>query len=368
MIHTVEPQEVPDIVDICEPANVNVGLMGSPGTGKTFSTVECARRISMRKNNGKEMPLAINRPKKDGEYSVIQLNSTYLDPQDFVMPDIDVVEKVYNRYVIGSFPRTPYNLLSFEELAKNPDTFKIASQIMNEGRLGFDYVLPDHTYIMFTSNSATDRAGSFDLHTDLINRVEILNVVPTARGFCEVHDGELAPDIRAFLKWFPDLIMTFDSGARAKPFASPRSIFKLNEMMTKSRFDPMKHKHADPVMLGLVGETFTAEFKAVLRASVNLGDLDGMMNDPEAHKDDINQLKDNTSHNGRQMICSLVIVLAKRTKREPSQFNKIVKFLEMLDDETAVTFTHVAHEVNPKVEQESEFGRFHARHSNEFYF
>lgn len=368
MIHTVEPQEVPDIVDICEPANVSVGLIGSPGTGKTFTTIECARRISIRKNNGKEMPLAINQPKKDGEYGVIQLNSTYLDPQDFVMPDIDVVDKVYNRYVIGSFPRTPYNLLSFEELAKNPDTYKIAAQLMNEGRLGFDYVVPDHTYIMFTSNSATDRAGSFDLHTDLINRVEILNVVPTASGFCNAHKGELAPDLMVFLKWFPDLIMTFDSGARAKPFASPRSIFKLSQMMTKASFDPMKHKFADQVMLGLVGEKFSVEFKAMLRASMNLGDLDEMMDDPEVHRDKINQLKDDTSHNGRQLICSLIVVLAKRTKREPSKFNKIVKFLEAIDDETAVTFTHVAHEINPKVEREEEFGRFFSRHSNDFYF
>tara|TARA_R100000656_G_scaffold120442_1_gene94728 strand:- start:82 stop:564 length:483 start_codon:yes stop_codon:yes gene_type:complete len=160
--------------------------------------------------------------------------------------------------------------------------------------------------------------------------------------------------------------MTFDSSAKKKPFASPRSIFKFNEML-RNGTDFEKHESGDQMMLGLLGEKFTIEFKAMVRAFGRLGDIDAMLNDPDSHGDEINRLKDDNSHNGRQTLCSMIVMLAKRVKRNPSEFNNIVKFMEKIDDEAAVTFTHIALQINPKVKNEAEFGRHYARNQG-FYF
>ena len=370
MIQEVEPQDVPDIVVELEPVGIPTFLLGSPGIGKSDVIVECARRVSALKNGGDPMDLIINPTsdykQKPGEYALRMFNATYLEPEDFVFPSIDLVNKKYERLVIDHLPRDPFSLMSFEEIAKKPDLFKILAQLMNEGRLGLDYVLPKATYMMGTSNLVTDRAGAHDIHNDLINRCEILIVKPTAEGFCRHHDGELSPEIMGLLKWFPDLIMTFDSGKRSKPFASPRSIFKFNKILLNNPAID-RHKSIDQIMLGLVGEKFTVEFQTMARAFRNLGDIDAMIDDPDSHRDEINRLKNDTSHNGKQTLCSVIIMLAKRVKKDPSQYNNIVSFMERLDEECAVTFTHIALQVNSKVRNEPEFGRHYARNQG-FYF
>ena len=376
MIKEVEPQDVPDIVVECEPVDEPVVLVGSPGVGKSFIIRECARRIAALKARIlgiPEMTVIENPPtgyqRAVHEYALRMFNATYLEPEDFVFPNIREVadaQAMYERLVIDHLPREPFNLMSFEEIAKKPDLFKILAQLMNEGRLGLDYVCPEHTYFMATSNQASDGAGAFDFHTDLINRAMILIVKPTAEGFCRHHDGELAPEVMGLLKWFPDLIMTFDSSARKKPFASPRSIFKFNEML-RNGTDFERHASGDQMMLGMLGEKFTVEFKTMVRAFGRLGNIDAMLSDPDNHHDEIERLKNDTSHNGRQTLCSMIVMLAKRVKKDPFQYNNIVKFMERIDDESAVTFTHIAMQVNPKVKDQTEFGRHYARNQG-FYF
>ena len=121
------------------------------------------------------------------------------------------------------------------------------------------------------------------------------------------------------------------------------------------------------MMLGMLGEKFTVEFKTMVRAFGRLGNIDAMLSDPDNHRDEIERLKNDTSHNGRQTLCSMIVMLAKRVKKDPYQYNNIVKFMEQIDDESAVTFTHIALQVNPKVKDQTEFGRHYARNQG-FYF
>ena len=372
MIQECEPQDVPDIVRETYPAGISLALIGSPGTAKTATIKLCAEVIAEITGDDLGWPMnVVENPtsdyiRKKDEFGLKMYNTTYLEPEDFVFPSVDAEAKKYERFVIDHLPRRPNSLVSFEEIAKKPDLFKIMAQLMNEGRLGLDYVYPENTYTMCTSNLATDGAGAFDFHTDLINRMMILLVKPTAKGFCKHHEGELDPTVMALLKWFPDLILTFNSSARKKPFASPRSIWNFNKMLVKGT-DFEKHHDGERMMLGLVGEKFTAEYRAMIRAHVGQCDIDAMLADPDNHRDDINRLKNDTSHNGRQTLCSLTCHLAKRVKKDPSAYNNIAKFMELIDEECAVTYTHMAHKINKKIENEPEFGKHYARNQG-FYF
>ena len=96
------------------------------------------------------------------------------------------------------------------------------------------------------------------------------------------------------LKWFPELILTFSSNAKKKAFASPRSIWNLNKMLLNGT-DFMKHQDGQRMMSGLVGEKFTQEYRAMIRA-VSTIDLDAILSDPDSHRDEIQRLKSEKTH------------------------------------------------------------------------
>ena len=92
-----------------------------------------------------------------------------------------------------------------------------------------------------------------------------------------------------------------------------------------------------------------------------------MLNDPVAHKDRIDQLRNDNSHNGRQTLCSVIAMLGKRVKKDATQFNRLIKFVNRIDEEAAVTFVNCALQANDKVRKESEFVKHYADNQM-FYF
>ena len=153
---TVEPQDIPNIVREVYPVGIPIALIGSPGTAKPATIQLCAEVIAEITGNDLGWPMTVvENPtsdyiRKKDEYRLKMYNTTYLEPEDFVFPSVDTKAKKYERFVIEHLPRRPHSLVSFEEIAKKPDLFKIMAQLMNEGRLGLDYVVPDNTYFMCT--------------------------------------------------------------------------------------------------------------------------------------------------------------------------------------------------------------------------
>lgn len=363
-VNRVQPQEIPAIAMDLFKIGKAFHLQGSPGTGKTYIGEVVAEKLAERFG----LKLVKNQMRWDkGEFGLIQANMSHYESEDWMMPLINPKTSKYERTATSVLPVNDNGLFQIDEIAKKPETFRFVAQLMNEGRIGFDYFLPKNTYCMSTSNYTSDRAGAHHLHTDLINRMAIINVHPTAEGFCKHHGGELAPDIMGFLKWFPDKILTFNPKDVGEPFASPRSIFAVSQLLDTG-FDPNNatNPNAYKVLRSLVGEAFTNEFQAVLRASMSLGDVDDMIKDPEGSRNKIETLKSDSS-NARSQLCSLTMMLAKRCKRDASNFGDIIRLLHKIDDESAVVFTHMALQVNPKVKEQPEFAEHYERNQG-FYF
>jgi hypothetical protein len=338
----VEPQDIPEIAMYLYEIGKPLHLEGCPGIGKTYIGEVIAEKLAERQGLTlvKDVKKIADYGWDEGEFGLIQSNMSHYEPEDWMMPVIDPKTGKYKREHTPVLPVHPNGLFQIDEIAKTPDTFRFVSQLMDESRIGFDYFLPANTYIVSTSNRATDGAASHYLTSDLVNRILRLKVKPTTEGFLYHHGSDLNPLVSAFLQWFPESILDFDPKKWGDPFASPRSIFGVSRLLNTD-FDPSrKNPLAFRVLEGLVGEGWAREFQGLLNCDYDAQQINDMIRDPEGKIDDINKLKTDFS-NARSMICSLTMMLAKRVKNDPTEYGPICEFLRKVDMECSVVFTLV---------------------------
>jgi DNA polymerase III delta prime subunit len=384
----VEPSEVPEAVVQLEKEGYPVILGGPPGVGKTFAAKKAVIEISRRYNDGEPMPIVncnSGRRPGVGEYGMQIFNATGFDPEDFAMPAIG--DRTYDRYVTTALPGADATwtknvkwedilcTVIAEEIGKKPENFKIWSELFWERTLGTNYEVPPHGYFIGTTNNADDGAGAFDMHSDLARRACTLQVRATVEGFLKHHKGELHPLIQTLLKYQGDkFLFTQGDEASGKPFCTPSTVFQANNLM-KGNFD-MDSQLSEAIILGIIGLRGTAELFATYRAAFQFGDLDEMLADPDKHSDKIDQLRNDTSHNGRQMLCSIICMLVARLDKKrstyrslggASQINNIIKFVNRIDQEASVACVSAALALNKDIEKEEEFIRHYAQ-NQDFYF
>jgi len=384
----VEPSEAPEAVVQLEKEGYPVIFAGPPGHGKTWAAKKAVIEISRRYNDGEPMPIVncnSGRRPGVGEYGMQIFNATGFDPEDFAMPAIG--DHTYDRYVTTALPGADATwtknvkwedikcTVIAEEMGKKPENFKIWSELFNERTLGTNYEVPPHGYFIGTTNNADDGAGAFAMHSDLARRACTLQVRSTAEGFLKLHKGELHPLIQTILKYQGDtFLFTQSNEASGKPFCTPSTVFRTSNLMRRG-FD-MDSPLSEAIVLGMIGSRGTAELFAMYRAGFKFGDLDEMLADPDKHRDKIDTLRNDTSHNGRQMLCSIICMLVSRLDKKrstyqslggASQINNIIKFVNRIDQEASVACVSAALALNKDIEKEEEFVRHYAE-NQDFYF
>ena len=384
----IEPSEVPEAAVQLEMESYPVILLGPPGGGKTTAAKAAVLEISRRHNDGEPMPIVNcnsgGRPGV-GEYGMQIFNATGYDPEDFAMPAIG--DRTYDRYVTTALPGADASwtkdvewadircTVIAEEMGKKPENFKIWSELFNERTLGTNYQVPPHSYFIGTTNGADDGAGAFAMHSDLIRRACILQVRTTVKGFLEHHKGELHPLVSSILKYQGDqFLFTQNDEASGKPFCAPSTVFQASNLL-KTGLD-MDSPVSEAMILGIIGFRGTAELFATYRAGKNFGDIDEMLADPDKHSDKIDQLRNDTTHNGRQTLCSIICMLVSRLDKKRStykslggagQINNIIKFVNRIDQEASVACVSAALALNEDIQKEEEFVRHYAQ-NQDFYF
>ena len=337
----VEPQEVPEIAMDLFSVGLPLHLQGSPGIGKTYIGRVIAGQLA--ESQGLNLVICSQNNQKiwnEDEFGFFESNMSHYESEDWMMPKIERKTGKYMREPTDALPTTPNGLFQIDEIAKKPETFRFVAQLMNEGRIGWDYFLPKNTCIMTTSNLTSDRAGAHRLHTDLINRLGMYEVVPTAVGFANHHGEDLNPHVRGFLEWFPHQILQFDPKKADQPFASPRSIFSVSRLMDtwcpekKTGFDP-EGARAIKSLSGIVGFTWATSFLSILAHKWSAREINNMIIDPEGCRTKIDKLKED---NDMIMVCSLTIMLTKRVVTDPTQYGPVMKFLLGINRECAVHF------------------------------
>ena len=385
---SVEPSEVPDAIAQLERDGYPVILSGPPGHGKTEAAKKAVIEISRRHNDGEPMPIVNcnsgGRPRA-GEYGMQIFNATGYDPEDFAMPAIG--DSTYDRYVTTALPGADASwtkgveredircTVIAEEMGKKPENFKIWSELFNERTLGTNYQVPPHTYFIGTTNGADDGAGAFAMHSDLIRRACTLQVRSTVKGFLAHHKGDLHPLVSTILKYQGDqFLFTQDDEASGKPFCTPSTVFRISALLN-SGLD-MDSPVSEAIVLGIIGFRGTAELFATYKAGKDFGDLDKMLADPDSYSNEIDQLRHDTSRNGKAMLCSIICMLVSRLDKKRStyqamggagQINNIIKFVNKIDQEASVACVSAALALNKDIQNEGEFVRHYAK-NQDFYF
>jgi hypothetical protein len=384
----IEPSEAPEATVQLEKEGYPVIYTGPPGMGKTSAAKKAVIEISRRHNGGEPMPIVNcnsgGRPGV-GEYGMQVFNATGYDPEDFAMPAIG--DRTYDRYVTTALPGADASwtkdvewadircTVIAEEMGKKPENFKIWSELFNERTLGTNYQVPPYTYFIGTTNGADDGAGAFAMHSDLIRRACILQIRATVKGFLKHHKGELHPLVSSILKYQGDqFLFTQNDEASGKPFCAPSTVFQASNLLNKGL--DMDSPISEAMILGIIGFRGTAELFATYRAGKDFGDLDEMLADPDKYSDKIDQLRNDTTRNGKTMLCSIICMLVSRLDKKRStykslggagQINNIIKFVNRIDQEASVACVSAALALNKDIQKEEEFVRHYAQ-NQDFYF
>lgn len=353
-------------------------LEGRVGCGKTSIAKVAIQERALEEKGVEAVDSRSERP-QDGSPTYTEVNFNLMEPEDIVYPNYTdkkgytQKETIVDEFFVGADrswgpPKLIHNTTLWEEIGKKEVMFPIFSQAVCERRLGSSLIIPEGVRFIATTNRAEDQAGSVDLTADAIARACILQVNMTYKDFLNHHAGELDPLIMACVKAHGDeWLFTQEFEEIGHPFACPRQVARLNDLFVADQIDLSKNGDR-ATCEGLIGVRALVELRALHNAMGRLGDIDAMIDDPDAHEDDINQFRNDNSHNGRQALCAMTAMLGKRVKNNPQSINKLFPFMKLFGEEAEVTFAHMALAVNKDVAKESAYVRHMADHQDGFYF
>lgn len=196
-----------------------------------------------------------------------------------------------------------------------------------------------------------------------MSRACIIEVSNDSRSFLNYHAGELDPLIVSCAKAHGDdwLFTQHHKGTvEGQPFNCARQAKRLSDLMLAGLVD-LDTNLGRGIAEGFIGIHASTELYAMHKAMNRLDNIDAMIDDPDGYKSEIERLRNDTQHNGRQTLCSMTAMLSKRVKRDPAQINKLFPFIRLFGEELEVTFAHMAQAVNEDVTSEVEWGRHMSR-------
>lgn len=210
-------------------------LWGPPGVGKSSLVAATARARGLRLE----------------DVRLAQLDAA--DLRGIPVPDREA--RRVDWFPPSFLPREGEGLLFLDELDKASNLVKNAAlQLVLDRRLG-DYILPEGWRIVCAGNREEDNAFAAPLGAALANRLLHVEVEPdpdTWQAWARAR--ELHPDLRAFLRFRPELLYK-QTGEYA--FPSPRSWEAASRLLAAAR------EEEAPALVGAaVGPSAAAEFSA----------------------------------------------------------------------------------------------------------
>lgn len=293
----MSPNEIAQTLTALLPTGRPVYLWGPPGTGKSSVIRQAAEDLNL---------------------SLVDVRATLLDPVDLRgLPRVDGDQVKWSPPVF--LPRDGQGVLFLDELAQAPPLVQSAClQLTLDRKLG-EYELPDGWTVVAASNRSEDRAGTHRLISPLLNRFIHLDMEVDPDGWqtWAVQKG-IAPEVRAFLRFKPQLLNNFDPSTNPRAFATPRSWQFVSDVLDKT---PSHLVHR--VAAGCVGDGPAAEFHGFLRVYQQLPDIDLILANPKgAHVP-----------TEPDVLCSVVGALVEKVRKDKTRVNSFVGYVTRLQDE-----------------------------------
>jgi AAA domain (dynein-related subfamily) len=309
----VRPTDVTKALAALIPSRRPIYLWGPPGVGKSSLVRQAAAALGL---------------------GLVDVRATLLDPVD--LRGLPRLTKDTAVWCPPAFlPRAGEGVLFLDELAQATPLVQAAClQLTLDRRVG-EYELPDGWSVVAASNRAEDRAGTHRLITPLLNRFVHLDVDVSADDWqAWAMTTNVAPEVRAFLRYRPALLFQFDPAAAQRAFPTPRAWQFVSDVLARAPADLV---HA--VVGGCVGDGPAAEFVGFLRLYRELPDLDQVLIRPDAAP----------IPREPAVLYALVGALVERCRTDAAPLAAFVRYALRLPEEFGMLALRDALPVNPRL-------------------
>lgn len=270
---------------------------------------------------------------EDNKLELRDVRLSLLDPIDLKgFPTIDTVKKQMKWLPADFLPKNGKGLLFLDEMNQAPQSVQGAAyQLILNRRIG-EYKLPDGWSVMAAGNRAGDRSIVHTMPSALANRFVHLDYDIDVDDWSlwamanKIHD-----DLRAFIKFRPNLLHSFDPLTNPRAFPSPRSWAFVNDIYKD-------HPSVDTefeLIKGTVGEGATGEFLAFTRQLKDLPKPEDVIADPE-------NAKVPTSPAARYAVATMFDTLTTK-----ANIGKVMTYMKRLPVEFQVLYVRGALRVDP---------------------
>jgi hypothetical protein len=255
----MRPAQVSEALKVLIKARRPGYIWGPPGVGKSSLVHAAARDLNLQ---------------------VIDLRAVLLDPVDLRGLPVPSGEVVHWRppsfLPIKGRMKNP-GVIFADELAQAAPAVQAAFlQGVLDHRIGETELDPSWTWIA-ASNRQEDRAGANRVITPLLNRFVHVDLdVSEDDWHAWAASNGVTAEVRAFLRFKPNMLMNFDASRNERAFPTPRSWAFLSQLLSTTPssllFDMAR---------GTVGDGAASEFKAFLEVYLQLPDVDKILANPE---------------------------------------------------------------------------------------
>ena len=235
-----------------------VMLWGAPGVGKSDLVAAVA---------------------KDMKVELRDVRLSMLDPVDLKgFPTISTNKKQMTWLPADFLPTKGKGILFLDEINHAPPSIQApAFQLVLTGQLG-GYTLPAGWSVLAAGNRASDRSIVHAMPAALANRFVHLDYDVNVDDWNEwAMLNEIHTDLRAFIRFRPNLLHSFDAATNPRAFPSPRSWAFVNDIYK----DHLSQDTEFELIKGTVGEGACAEFSGFVRLIKDLPSVDAVLLDPE---------------------------------------------------------------------------------------
>lgn len=235
-----------------------VFIWGPPGVGKSDVVAQTA---------------------SDSKLEVRDVRLSLLDPTDlkgFPVPDL---EKKLMCWLPADFlPTKGKGILFLDEMNQAPQAVQGAAYQLILNRKVGDYKLPDGWAVVAAGNRTSDRSIAHAMPAALANRFIHLDFDVNAEEWDDwASKNKIHTDIRAFIKFRPGLLHSFDSVSNPRAFPSPRSWAFVNDTYKSA----LSQDEEFELTKGTIGEGASAEFNGFVRQIKDLPTISQIISEPE---------------------------------------------------------------------------------------
>jgi ATPase family associated with various cellular activities (AAA) len=309
----LRPTEISQCLASLIPAQRPIYLWGPPGIGKSCMVRQAAQSLSL---------------------NLVDVRATLLDPVD--LRGLPRLTKDTAVWCPPAFlPRSGQGILFLDELAQAAPLVQAACLQLTLDRKVGEYTLPDGWSVIAASNRAEDRAGSHRLITPLLNRFIHLDLEVSPEDWQTwAVSANVAPEVRAFLRYRPALLFQFDPTTAQRAFPTPRAWQFVSDVLPGAPPNLLLG-----VVAGCVGEGAAAEFVGFLRLYQELPDLDAVLAKPDSAP----------VPREPAVLFALVTALVERCRADKAPLAGFVRYALRLPEEFGVLGLRDALAVQPKL-------------------